>query len=271
MRTPGSSTSGVNACDENRTMLFGQKGSGSTMNLGRLKLVVPTSLLAVALLAAACSETGETRNDAEQVDLDGATSAEVFLRMGAGDLDVAGGADGMLDADFTYNVEKWEPDIDWAVSNGNGRLEIDQSGSGSVSLFDLDDIENEWDLALNDDIPTTLDVELGAGDSTLNLGSLNLTRLDVETGAGETTIDLTGNWDNNLDATVDAGAGRVKLLLPADVGVRVETDTGVVDVDHDGLTKDGDVYTNDAYGESDATLTISVDAGVGEVDLEVVQ
>ncbi|HYI16611.1 MAG TPA: toast rack family protein [Thermomicrobiales bacterium] len=241
------------------------------MNLGKLKLAVPASLLAVALLAAACSETGETQNESEGADLNGATSAEVFLRMGAGDLDLTGGSDRMLDAGFTYNVEDWDPQVDWDVSNGHGRLEIDQSGSGSVSLFDLDDIENEWDLSLNDDIPMTLDVELGAGDGTLNLGSLTLTRLDVQTGAGETTIDLTGDWANDLDATVEAGVGRVKLLLPADVGVRVETDTGIVDMDHDGLTKDGDVYTNDAFGVSDATLTINVDAGVGQVELEVVQ
>jgi hypothetical protein len=246
-------------------MLSEQKGTGSTMNLGKLKMVVPASLLAVALLAAACTETGETRNESENIGLDGATNAEVFLRMGAGELDVDGGASGMLDADFTYNVDDWEPEIDWGVTEGKGRLEIDQSGSKSLNLFDLDDIEYEWNLNLSDEIPTTLDVELGAGDSSLKLGSMALTELAVETGAGDTTIDLTGDWQNDLDATVDAGAGRVKLLLPADVGVRVETDTGLVDVDNDGLTKDGDVYTNDAYGESDTTLTISVDAGVGGV------
>lgn len=241
------------------------------MNLGKLKLAVPISVLAVALLAAACTETGETRNESESVDLDGATSAAVFLRMGAGDLNVSGGANGMLDADFTYNVEKWEPEVDWAVSDGEGRLEVDQSGSGSLNLFDLDDVENDWDLKLNDDIPTTLDVELGAGDGSLTLGSMALTELNVETGAGDTTIDLTGDWENDLDATIEAGVGRVTLRVPADTSVRIETDTGVVDVDNSGLTKDGDVYTNDAYGNGGATLTINVDAGVGEVELEVVE
>ena len=110
------------------------------MNLGKMKLVVPASLLTVALLAAACTETGETRNESERVDLDGATSATVLLRMGAGELDLAGGASGMLDADFTYNVEDWEPEVDWEVTDGKGRMEIDQSGSSSLSLFDLDGV-----------------------------------------------------------------------------------------------------------------------------------
>jgi hypothetical protein len=241
------------------------------MNLGKLKLAVPASLLAVALLAAACAETGETQNVSEDVDLDGATRAVVLVRMGAGDLDLAGGARGMLDADFTYTDEKWDPTVDWSVTDGVGRLKIDQSGSGSVSVFDLDDIKNDWNLNLSDEIPTSLDVELGAGESTLNVGSLALTDLDVDTGAGDTTIDLTGDWDNDLDAAVEAGAGQVTIRVPADVGVRIETDTGIVDVDHSGLTKDGDVYTNDAYGVSDVTLTINVDAGIGELNLEVVE
>ncbi|HEX5163796.1 MAG TPA: toast rack family protein [Thermomicrobiales bacterium] len=241
------------------------------MNLGKLKLAAPASLLAAALLAGACADTGETQNVSENVDLDGATSAVVLVRMGAVDLDLAGGARGMLDADFSYNVEEWEPDVNWKVTDGVGRLEIDQSGSGSVNIFDLDEIENDWDLHLNDEIQTTLDVELGAGDSTLKVGSLALTDLDVDTGAGDTTIDLAGDWHNDLDATVEAGAGQVTLRVPADVGVRIETDTGIVDVDHSGLNKDGDVYTNDAYGVSDITLTINIDAGVGKVDLEVVE
>jgi len=240
------------------------------MNLRNLKLAVPASLLAIALLAA-CVETGETRNESRAVDLDGATSAAVTIRMNAGELDIAGGASGMLDADFTYNVEDWEPDVEWDVTDSSGRLKISQSGSGSLSVLDIDDVENEWNLNLNDEIPTTLDVELGAGDSSLKLGSLALTELDVETGAGDTTIDLTGDWANDLDARIDAGAGRVKLIVPSGAGVRVKTDTGIVDVDNDGLTKDGNVYTNDAYGESDVTLTIAIEAGVGKVELEVAE
>jgi hypothetical protein len=253
---------------DGRTTLSGEKGTGSTMNLRGLKMLVPASLVAVALLVA-CDDTGETRNESRHVNLDGATSATVLVRMDAGELDIAGGASGMLDADFTYNVEKWEPDLDWKVAGDEGRLEINQSGSSRLNLFDIDDVRNEWNLNLNDEIPTRLDVELGAGDASLRLGSLALTELDVETGAGDTTINLSGDWNNDLDATIDAGAGRVKLIIPADTGVRIETDTGLVDVDNTGLNKDGDVYTNDAYGTSDATLTITLDAGVGKVELEV--
>jgi hypothetical protein len=57
--------------------------------------------------------------------------------------------------------------------------------------------------------------------------------------------------------------------LPSDVGVRIEVDTGIGSVDTNGLSKDGDTYTNGAYGESDVTLRINIEGGVGKINLDV--
>ena len=65
------------------------------------------------------------------------------------------------------------------------------------------------------------------------------------------------------------GLGKRTLILPADVGVRVKVDVGVGAVDAAGLTKEGEYYTNDAYGQSGVTLQIEVDGGVGETELRV--
>ncbi len=141
-------------------------------------------------------------------------------------------------------------------------------------MFDLrggDHIVNEWDLHLGKDIPLDLDVELGAGQSDLALGGLRLTELDIRTGAGESTIDLSGDWERDLDVNIQGGVGKSTLRLPEDVGVRVRADVGLGDVDAHGLSKDGDAYVNDAYGESDITLDINLDGGVGEVNLELAQ
>jgi hypothetical protein len=35
------------------------------------------------------------------------------------------------------------------------------------------------------------------------------------------------------------------------------------------LTKDGNVYTNAAYGESEATLLVNMEAGIGQIFLEI--
>ena len=53
------------------------------------------------------------------------------------------------------------------------------------------------------------------------------------------------------------------------IGVLVEVNEGIGKVNTTNLTKDGDTYTNDAYGESDVTLQISIEAGVGKINLDV--
>jgi hypothetical protein len=40
-------------------------------------------------------------------------------------------------------------------------------------------------------------------------------------------------------------------------------------VDTSGLSRQGDTYTNAAYGESDVVLDINIQAGVGQIELNV--
>ena len=50
-------------------------------------------------------------------------------------------------------------------------------------------------------------------------------------------------------------------------GTRNEWD---VRLNAEGLTREGNSYVNDAYGDSDVTLEVDVEGGVGEINLEVV-
>jgi hypothetical protein len=47
-------------------------------------------------------------------------------------------------------------------------------------------------------------------------------------GAGETTVDLTGDYEQDLAATIEGGVGEATVVLPGEVGVRVnaEGDSG---------------------------------------------
>jgi len=69
-----------------------------------------------------------------------------------------------------------------------------------------------------------------------------------------------------LKASIHGGVGGVNLILPRDVGVRVEADSGLGGVNAEGFNRDGDVYTNDAYGRTDVTLEIRAEVGVGGVE-----
>src|ERR671921_1539658 len=163
-------------------------------------LVVILSILmmaATAVLAGACStqgggtqqEVGKMQHDSKSVDPENATSARAQLKMGAGELNLTGGADRLMEADFSYNVSEWKPKVSYGVSGKKGELVVKQ---GSANGGDLSGgARNEWDISMNDEMPTDLVVRLGAGESNLDLDSLTRAGLDVRMGAGKTTVDLT--------------------------------------------------------------------------------
>jgi uncharacterized protein DUF2154 len=225
--------------------------------------------LIVALLLASCgprARVGALRTESQSVQLGDAKSVRVKIDMGAGDLHVTGGAARLLEADFNYNVAALKPDVQYA----GGTLVVRQPEvNGLPGLRNIADFRNEWGLRLYDEVPMDLSVNMGAGTGDLELNGLSLTGLDVTAGAGEYTIDLTGNWTRDMDVTIDSGAAYINLRLPRDIGARVEVAEGPHTIDATGLTNDGGVYTNAAYGVSDVTLHVHMEAGIGGINLEV--
>ena len=233
------------------------------------KLGLLSVLAVVVVFISACigmTQTGELQRESQSIALDDAETADVNIRMGAGKLTVTGGADGLVDADFIYNVAAWQPIIDYVVSGERGELWIEQP---EVKSLGLESYRYEWDLRLNDEIPLSLDVALGAGESKIDVSTLSLTQLDLKVGAGGVDLDLTGMREQDVDVTVRGGVGEATILLPSDVGVKAEVRGGLGELNVSGLTKDGDIYVNDAYGESDVTITLDVEGGVGGITLQV--
>jgi hypothetical protein len=222
-----------------------------------------------ALLLAGCTpgaRVGELRTESQSVELANAESVRVEIKFGAGDLNVTNGAGKLLEADFTYNVAELKPEVKYI----HGRLILSQPDSKGLSdLRGISGFRNEWGLRLNDQVPMDLNVEMGAGNSDLQLAGLALTGLDITLGAGGSTIDLSGDWAHDLNVTIHAGAGEITVRLPQDVGARVKVDAGVGTIEAPDLINDGNVYTNNAYAESDVTMQVDIDAGVGQINLEV--
>jgi N-terminal domain of toast_rack, DUF2154 len=226
-------------------------------------------MVAAALFLGSCGtqRVGAMQHESQMVDLENAQSVETELRMGAGELNVSGGADALMEADFTYNVADWKPEVNYDVSGDTGELMVEQGSGGSIPGGDA---RNEWDIRFNDEVPTDLHLEMGAGESNLDLDSLTLTEFDLQTGAGETTVDLTGDYGQDLEASIQGGVGEATVLLPSEVGVRAKAESGIGEISAEGLRREGDSYVNDAYGDSDVALEVNVKGGVGEINLEVV-
>ncbi len=240
-------------------------------------VVLFVAVLAATVLVGACGaapqrvEVGELQAESRSVEAEGADSAKASLRLAIGELDVGGGATQprLMEADFAYNVAAWEPGVNYEVVGDSGELDVRQQGLGEG--IPTRDVRNEWNVRLSEDVPIDLTVQMGGGVGNLDLDNLDLTGLNLDVGAGSTRVDLSGDWGRDLNATVRGGAGEVTMLLPSRMGVRVNAGTRLGRVNSEGLQKDGEVYVNDAYGNSDNALEVDITGGVGQINLQLVQ
>jgi len=235
------------------------------------------------------AQIGDLTRTNTTIELGDADQVRVTIKMGAGELKVDNGADDLMEAGFTYNVPDWEPTVSYDVDDGDGRLIIRQPHTDEFPFNG--DTRYEWDLNFADDVPldmriecgagtqdidlaglliTDLDIKLGAGTTEINVSNNpQLHHMDIDIGAGDTTIDMNGPREEDAEFDIRGGVGKVSVLLPRDVGVRVVVTKGLGDVDASGLTRDGSAWVNEAYGETGVTLTVDIQAGIGQVNLDV--
>ena len=234
----------------------------------KTKYLLMNIVFIATMLFTSCSSqarVGVLRSESQSVELGDARSVRAEINFGAGDLELSGGADKLLEADFNYNVAALKPEVKYT----DGTLVVRQPEiNGLPDLRDITDFRNAWNLRLNDKIPMDLKVEVGAGSGDLQLAGLSLTRLDVSLGAGTYTVDLSGDWTRDLNVTIDTGAANITVRLPREVGVRVNVEEGPHTIATTGLTKDGNVYTNAAYGMAKVTMQVDLQSGIGMISLE---
>ncbi len=235
----------------------------------KTKIYLINILFISALLLASCSSAsrvGELQTESRSVDLGDAKSVGVYINFGAGNLDVVGGAEKLLEADFKYNVAKLKPKVDYSDST----LIVEEPNNISLPLVqNSTNIRNEWNLHLSNEVPMDLSVNMGSGTSDLEMSGLSLNHLEISFGSGSSVINLNDQWRHDLDVVIGSGATDITLKLPSAIGVRVEINSGRTTVTTSGLTQEGNTYTNAAYGVSDVTLHVTMNPGSGRIGLEV--
>lgn len=235
--------------------------------------------------------SGEFYTLSETVPRGDVESLVAHLSVGVGELMVTGGSDQVLEADFEYSQENWQPAVSFSQEGTDGELRIHQPELAEEFDMDFgDDQRNTWRIRLNDAVVQTLNCEIGAGETELDLRgtslrSLNidagigqhdiiltdtsLPELAIDAGVGEVNVDLSGGWRNHLRADINGGIGELNLTVPTDVGVRLDVSGGLGSVDvPPSYTKAGSTYTNAAYDQAEYRLEIDVDAGMGSIEVE---
>jgi hypothetical protein len=230
--------------------------------MNRLRPVI--AALAVSACTFHGAATGPSAHDHHTVAPDKATLSHLTLTMGAGELEVAGGAHAFLDGDFTYNVPAWKPVVTDTTAGTERTVEVAQESTTGASGHS----ENHWTLAVNDEAPVDVTAHLGAGQARLKLGSLNLRGLNLTIGAGEVDVDLRGTPSASYHVSLHGGVGRATVHLPASVAISASASGGIGDINVTGLEqRDGRWVNPRAPAGAPVTITLDAQGGVGEIQI----
>lgn len=214
---------------------------------------------------------GQSGSSSDQVALGDATSANVYVRMGAGRLaiDSAVLVGDVLRGSYEFSPASLQPEVKSTPHDDTIDVAIRQPEVRGINLGTS--IRSTWEIDLAEGVPMDLRVDLGAGEGDLDFSGLDLSNLTVRMGAGDATVDLSGPRATDLQAAITAGVGELTIRVPEDVGVRVSGyEDGLGEWSYEGFTVDGDYLVNDAYGTSGTTLELDVQRGIGEVSLVLV-
>ena len=220
----------------------------------------------LALLVVGCGSepAGETRREQQSIELAGAQSARVELTMGAGELRVESGATKLVEAEFTYNLDRLKPTVEQHTSGGETDVAITQSESAG---FNFGNVVSRWDLRLNNGVPLDVAAKLGAGEAHMNLGDLTLRKLDIGIGAGEVQVDLRGTPKRSYSVDIKGGVGQTTVNLPRTVGISATAAGGLGTIAMNGLEKRGERWVNAGHENDPVQITIDVRGGLGEIQV----
>ncbi len=161
-----------------------------------------------------------------------------------GTLALAGGGQGLIQGDITYNTAEYEPQM----TKGDDILLISQTEPGpkSVVVTVQNNLINQWDLRL--------------GNPPMNF--------EIRLVNGEYTLEFAKSLPADFNATVNAGVGKVNLIIDPSLATQViiGEHTDLLEISTRGdWTQSGDVYET---GTDPAALTITVNMRGGELNLD---
>lgn len=201
-------------------------------------------------------KTGPIREESIEVPAPSAESAQVTINFGAGNLNLAPGAENaLIQGTATYNVEDLKPVIE--TNSNRVRLSTGELKIRGIPSFD-NNLKNVWELKLGD-LPMNLSINAGAYQGRFELGGVPLQTLDVTDGASN--VELSFSEPNPVEMS----------SLRYETGASDVTLTGLGNANFDNMifrSGAGD-YLLDFTGTLQRDAEAEVRSGISQVSLAV--
>lgn len=247
---------------------------------GSARAVVGLLFAGLLIIAAVALATGAwfggseppARSQTLAQALEGARSANVMVRFGAGNLDVGAlQGEGQL-ASMTYQGPPWsQPEARYRVRDGQGQLtySVRHSGPPFQLPFGRDGGKSQMDLLLSPDVPLSLDIQEGASDGRLDLSQLRVTNLQLQTGASHINVVMPSSA-GNTSAVIKGCAATIDVEVPPGVAAQIQYEGGLssVNIDQSRFPLVGDrTYRSADYESAANRVDLSIRAGVATINV----
>lgn len=190
---------------------------------------------------------------------DGASSLNLHLSGGAGRFTLVGGSSALAEAHSDASTLRLR-----RSGTDRATVRIDEVGGSRFGVRGSPALTIDSKVA--SDIPTSLDVSVGAGEFVLDLRDVKVT--DARISAGASSLELTlPRPTGDVSVRISAGASSVVIEVPDGVEARVTTTGALMSLRSTSgrVTVNGGVAETVGYGAARDRVTVTVSAGASSV------
>jgi hypothetical protein len=153
--------------------------------------------------------------------------------------------------------------------------EIDLGGI-PLEYLDIDVGAVSGDIDFSEPNPMRLkEINIDAGASSLDMhsiGNANFELMSFSGGAGSFDLDFRGKYKGESTIDIDIGVSSADIILPRGIPVRVETSgsnwLSSIDFHNDDLEEiDDDIYESPDFEDAQTRIILTIDVGLGAVDV----
>ncbi|MGE5579349.1 MAG: LiaI-LiaF-like domain-containing protein [Bacillota bacterium] len=249
-------------------------GFGLQLLAGKRFPGLALAVVAILILAAMNPYAGESlswRRGSKVWDLEmepATSKLDISLNAPSLELDIRGDSslnarDPALAASFDLSWDRVEPGTSSRSLSDTLRATVEPNANPSRSG------RQEWSLALNPSLATSLTVGGGVSNLRADLSAASVDSINIQSGVAK--VDLTlGLAGRDTTVNVTGGVGNVRLDVPEAAGLKI-TLTGplafVSDFADQGLTKSGNTWSTPDFDSKTTKIILCMTCGAGKVDL----
>ncbi|MDP1714844.1 MAG: DUF5668 domain-containing protein [Anaerolineales bacterium] len=201
-------------------------------------------------------------SESVSIDLQSASEASLVIKHGAGALKLHGGAGANEFVRGTF-----AGGLDHKASRNGSRLEVQMRPAKDFMDFSYfgANTQLDWDVALNQNIPTSLRISLGANKSMIDLQYMNITDIKLQTGASDAALTLPAR--GRFHADLDLGAASLTVTIPEGLSARIRASLGAADmnIDQARFPHQGSYYQSPDYDTAANAADITINAGAASI------